>query len=161
MPDLVEPIIVPAVETALTFAPWLVDVPVLGRILLLLAPGGGNDFKAIEELQRLANKRKTERATRIAKQARYVLKASDAMQCVEENLMNGSFLLSIGKALLNTVAGGLGPTSALELLTNRVFECIEEHTLKQTNRRRKKKETYYARPARGHGHGRGVTGKAR
>jgi hypothetical protein len=141
-------------EVALTFIPGLADVPILGRILLVLAPGGGNDLKALEELQKQAEKKKTDRATRIQKNARYVLKASEAMKCVESNLMNGGVLLALGRGLINTVLGKGGGQSAPDLLVERIFQCIEEHVLRQDTPRVKHTGTYFARPSKGHGHGR-------
>jgi hypothetical protein len=143
-----------AAETALTFAPWLVDVPVLGRILLVLSPGGGNDLQAQEQLQKAAEEKKTERKTREQRAARYVLKASDAMQCVETNLMNGSVLLAIGKAILNTVFRRT-PVTGPDLLCDKIFTCIEQKTLRQDSPRPPHPKTISnPRPARGHGHGR-------
>ncbi len=92
-----------AAEAAITFAPWLIDVPVLGRILLVLSPGGGNEIKAMEELQKQAEKKKSDRKTLQDRNARYVLKASDAMKCVEDNLMSGGVLLAIGRSIINSV----------------------------------------------------------
>lgn len=151
----VEELAAELVETALTFAPWLTEIPVLGRILTLFAPGGGNEIKALEQLEAAALKRKQDRATRIKKNARYVLKASDAMQCVENSLGNGAFLLALGRALLNTVAGRSTGVSAPDLLTDKVFSCIESKVLKQTSKRVKVTETFYHRPSKGHGKGRG------
>src|SRR5262249_49997512 len=150
----VEIIVEEAVETALTFAPWLVDIPVLGRILLVFAPGGGNDLKALEALNAAAAKTKQDRATRIKRNARYVLKASDAMQCVESSLGNGAFLLALGRALLNQVAGRSAGVSAPDLIMNKIFDCIESKELSQKSKRVKEETTYYARPSRGHGKGR-------
>lgn len=147
------------VETALTFAPWLVDVPVLGRICLLLSPHGGNDLKALEELQRQADQKKTDRKTRVDQNARYVLKASDAMKCVEENICNGGVLLALGKAILNTLAGK-GGAAAPDILTEKIFVCIESKTLRQDTPRRKLTRTAYHRPARGHGRGRSTFGRS-
>lgn len=152
MPDLAE-IGAEIVEVALTFVPSLEGIPVLGRILRILAPGGGNDFKAIEELERQAQLRKTERKTRIDRNNRYVLKASDAMQCVETNLMNGGVLLAIGKGVINAVLGKPGGDGA-DLLTDRIFTCIESKVLKQTSKRVTRSGKFYHRPSKGHGKGR-------
>jgi len=150
----VETLVEGAVETALTFAPWLVDIPVLGRVLILLAPGGGNDLKALEALQAAAQQKAQDRATRIKKNARYVLKASEAMKCVESSLGNGAFLLTLGRALLNTVAGRGGGASAPDLIMDKIFACIESKTLSQKSKRHRVDATYYARPSVGHGSGR-------
>ncbi len=139
-------------EVALTFIPGLAEVPILGRILLTMAPHGGNDIKALEELQKVADAKKTDRATRQQRNARYVLKASEAMKCVEVNLMNGGVLLAIGKGLINAVLGraGAGP----DILLDRIYTCIEENVLRQDTPRVKHTDPYFARPSKGHGHGR-------
>lgn len=140
------------VETALTFAPWLEEVPVLGRILRVIAPGGGNDIHAAEQLAAELQKRKTDRETRIQRNARYVLKASDAMQCVDDSVADTGVLLAFGKSLLNIVRGR--PDSTPDILENKIFQCIESKVLKQTGKRKKKVKKYYGRPAVGHGKGR-------
>lgn len=142
------------VETALTFAPALEEIPVLGRILSIFAPGGGNDLHALEALNAAAQRTKQDRATRIKKNARYVLKASEAMQCVENTLASGEFLLALGKALVNQVAGRTSGIAAPDLLTAKIFDCIESKVLSQKRPRVKQTVTYYARPSRGHGKGR-------
>lgn len=142
------------VRTVLIFAPWLTEVPVLGRILLSIAPGGGNEFEALEEFERVLQEKATERATRIQRNARYVLKASDAMKCVEDNFATAGFLFALVKGILNTLIGRGAGGSAVDLLEDRMFTCIESKVLKQTGRRQRKEKTYYGRPARGHGHGR-------
>jgi len=143
-----------AAETLLVIAPWLADVPVLGRIISSLAGGGGNELQALEKLQAQINKTKTDRDERIKRNGRYVLKAADAMQCVENNLQASSVLLATVKSLVGNIAGR-PPTNAIEIVENRIFDCIESKVLKQTNVRKKKKEiTYFARPAKGHGKGR-------
>lgn len=143
------------VETALTFAPWLEDIPVLGRILLIFSPSGGNDLKALEELQAALKAKEQERATKIRNNARYVLKASDAMQCVENTLGNDGILLALGRALLNTVAGRATGASAPDALMDSIFACIESKVLSQKSKRTKVERTFYHRPAKGHGSGRG------
>lgn len=142
------------VAATLSFVPELVNVPVLGRILLLFAPGGGDDLKAQEALEAAAQKTLEDRAQRIKRNARYVLKASEAMKCVEASLGNGGFLLSLGKALVNQVAGGVTGVSAPDLIMDRIFECIEKKVLPQTSKRTQEVKHYYGRPAAGHGKGR-------
>lgn len=142
-------------RTALTFAPWLTRIPVLGRIFTLLYPNGGDEAAAIRKLQDLVKAKELDRKTRRDRVARYVLKANDAMQCAEDAIMNGGFLLSFGKGILNTVAGISGQDGA-DLLIEQIYACIERKTLPQTSRRRKKVgKTWYGRPAKGHGRGRG------
>jgi len=142
------------VQVILRFLPSLRSLPVIGRILVLFAGGdGGGEFQDLERAEALANKRKTERKTRIERNGRYVIKASDAMQCVEDNLNTGNMYLAIGKGVINAV-GGLGYNDATEILNDRIFTCIESKVLKQTGKRVKKDVKYFGRPAKGHGHGR-------
>ena len=150
----VETVFETLVETALTFSPWLTDIPVLGRILTNFAPGGGNDLKALEQLQAAQIKKKSEVEARIKKNARYVLKASEAMKCVDSSLGNGAILLALGKAILNTVAGRPGGT-APDLLESKIFACIESKVLSQKSKRVKREGSFYHRPSKGHGEGRG------
>lgn len=146
------------VETALTFAPWLTDIPVLGRILTLFAPNGGDSIKAQEALQAAAKKKEQDRAQSIKKNARYVLKASEAMKCVEMTLANGGFLVALGQALLNTVAGRSSGVSAPDLVMERIFTCIENKVLSQKSKRVLEDRKSYHRPAKGHGKGRKTFG---
>jgi len=147
-------VIAGTVETALTFVPELLDVPIVGRLLLALGFGHGNDTKALEELERQATKKKTDRKTRIEKNARYVIKASKAMQCVEDNLMSGQLLLSIGKGIVNVVLGK--GTDAPDILIDKIWTCIEQNVLRQdTPRVKGTPRGKYVRPRKGHGHGRG------
>lgn len=141
------------VETALTFAPWLEDIPVLGRILRLFAPLGGNDVRAMDALESQIQKSKAQHEDTIKKNARYVIKASDAMKCVDSTLGNSGVLLAIGKAIVNAVAGR-GAVTGPDILEDKIFACIESKVLKQTSKRVKTEAKYYARPSKGHGHGR-------
>ncbi len=144
-----------AAETILTVAPWLADVPVIGRILLFFSPGGGNDLKAQEQLEKEAQKKKQDNQTRTDRNARYVIKASEAMKCVDKTVNSGGVLLALGKAILNTIRGGTAAPNAGDILTDRIFTCIEEHVLRQDTPRPKHKKTISnPRPARGHGKGR-------
>jgi hypothetical protein len=142
------------VETVVTFAPALLEVPVLGRILIALGFGHTDETKAIEQLQELANKKKTDRKTRKERNNRYLLKASAAMQCVEDNLMGGEILFAFGKGLLNALTGR--QEFAPDIILDKIWTCIEEHTLRQdTPRVKGQAKSKYIRPAKGHGHGRG------
>ena len=147
-------IIAPIAEAALVVLPELVEVPILGRLLLSLAPAHGSDTKALEELIKQAERKKTERKTRIERNARYVLKASDAMQCVENALVDGKILLAFAKGLASIIWRGTG--DAPDILINQIWTCIEEHVLRQdTPRVVGDHKSKYVRPRKGHGHGRG------
>ncbi len=154
MPSPIE-IVAPLAEAALVILPELVDVPILGRILLSLAPGGGNETKALEQLQEQANKKKTDRKTRIDRNARYVIKASEAMLCVEKNVMDGKVALAFAKGLANAILGRSGGYAG-DILVDSIWTCIEEHVLRQdTPRVKGTPRGKYVRPRKGHGKGRG------
>lgn len=154
MPGPIE-IIVPLVETAITILPELLDIPILGRILLTLAPGGGNDTKALENLEKIAQQKKTERQTRRDRNERYVLKASDALDCCEKQIFSPAILFAMVKGLANAITGK--PDTSADILYDQIATCIEEHVLRQDTPRtqpRAERRGPYARPARGHGKGR-------
>lgn len=139
-------------EAALIVAPELLNVPLLGRIISVLAGRSGGEAKALESLQQTIEKKKTERKTRIERNARYVLKASDAMTCVEQHLLTPQIALTIGKGLIAALEGK--DSSAFDLLANDIFTCIEEHVLRQDTPRVIREARVYHRPSRGHGKGR-------
>jgi len=152
MPGIGE-VIPAAVETAVVLVPSLLDVPIVGRILIAIMHGRGGDTHALEELQKTADKKKTERKTRIERNARYVIKASKAMECVEKHIMSGGLLLSLGKGIASAVLGKAD--TAPDILLDEIYTCIEENVLRQDTPRVKRKNVeYFARPRRGHGHGR-------
>ncbi len=147
--------VVRLVETVVTLAPGLLEVPILGAILKTIVPGGGSDAHAIEALEREATKRKNDRETRIKKNNRYVIKASDAMKCVEDNIMHGQFLLSLGKGIVDWIIGRAIPGTTLpDIFVERIFACIEHKVLKQSSPRTLRAGPHYHRPSKGHGHGR-------
>ena len=122
--------------------------------MINFAPGGANETKALENLEEVIQKKKTERKTRVERNARYVIKASEAMLCVEKHLMDGKVLLAIGKGLVNAILGrgADGP----DLLLDAIWTCIEENVLRQdTPRVIGSPRGKYVRPRKGHGHGRG------
>lgn len=145
-----------AVEAAILLFPELVDIPIAGRILIAIAGKHPGEPNPVEELQKVADKKKTDRKTRIEHNARYVIKASEAMKCVEENLMNGQVLTSFLKGLVNAILGRTSGGSAPDILVEKIFTCIEEHVLRQdTPRVIGDHSSKYVRPRKGHGHGRG------
>jgi len=124
-------------------------IPVLGRIIaavIAIFTAFNLGTATNPEVER---EKRSRRKTRIEKQARYVLKASDAMQCVED------FLYGEGSGLVVALAKALRKgLSVPDVMTDEVFACIESKVLKQTGKRSKKEKKYFGRPAKGHGHGR-------
>jgi hypothetical protein len=155
MPSPIE-IIVPLVETAITIMPELLEIPILGRILISLAPNGGNDTKALEQLEKIAQQKKTDRETRRQRNERYVLKASDALDCCEKQIFSPAILFAMVKGLANAITGK--PDTSADILYDQIATCIEEHVLRQDTPRsqpRAQRRGKYGRPAKGHGKGRG------
>lgn len=142
------------VETVVTLAPELEQIPILGRILSIFAPGGGSDIKLLDALEAQRQRTEQKRQTRVKRNARYVLKASDAMKCVSDTLNSPQFLLALGKSLTKILIGPESAADAPDILTGKIFDCIESKVLSQKRPRVKQTVTYYARPSRGHGKGR-------
>jgi hypothetical protein len=156
--EIVEVTAAEIAEAIVLLAPEATNIPILGKILLSLSGKSGGDTAALEELQKQMEQKKTDRKTRIQKNARYVLKASDAMQCVETHIMESSFALKFAQGILNALTGKGG--SALDLLTDEIFLCIEEKVLRQdTPRVIGDHKSKYVRPRKGHGHGRTSFGR--
>lgn len=137
-------------EAALLIAPELVEVPLLGRLLVNFAHGSGGETAALEKLQE--QQRELERRTRerIRRNAKRVIKASDAMKCVEDNLNAGRGAINFAKNVVKVIRGL--PTDPL--VQNEIFDCIESKLLGQGSKRTYVTRTAYHRPSRGHGHGR-------
>ena len=143
------------IGAAIEFAPFLLDVPILGRILapFAFARHPGNEARAIEELQNSMDK---DKATRVKKQhenSRYVIKVSEAMKCVENHYANGNalweFVKAVGRNFLSS------ETAGTDVLLNECYRCLEENRLRQDTPRVFSKTFRYHRPSKGHGHGRG------
>jgi hypothetical protein len=112
--------------------PVIGRVPLLGKIIPFLQAGELNEAKALEQLQSEMDKNKKQRTKARQEQNKHVIKISDAMQCVEENL-NGKFLLSIGRAVLNALTGK--PDNAGDILYDAIFQCMLSKALQQNNAR--------------------------
>lgn len=130
------------------------SIPIIGRILVALGIAQGGNILTQEQLQKAAQDRDTDRKTRIKRNARYVVKASDALKCVEDHLIvSNGIATSLGKALAPLV-GGKNIGSAPDILADEIMTCIENKVLSQKSKRASIVKKYSARPALGHGHGR-------
>lgn len=131
----VETLVPTIVRAATTVAPALKDVRILRGFVAPLQGSGFSEATAVQELQAAINKRvKTRRKLRDQMKKR-VLKVSDAMDCVENNVGNGKIALSFGRALVDVLAGGTGGN--IELLLDAVNKCLIEHALPQTAKRKR------------------------
>lgn len=147
----------PLIEELPELITLLRSVPILGRILIALGIGESLGDKTFDLPVGSSKDRQTKRKTRIKNNARYVLKASDAMQCVEDHLLTrDGYAISFLKNLLRGITpgakpGALGPGEAV---TEEIFACIEKKVLSQKSERKSITKFYSARPAKGHGKGR-------
>lgn len=152
MPSVIEEI-PEVVRVALIIMPELANIPVLGRIALLLSRGGElNDTKPLEEFDRAKERQKQTRERERKESARYVIKVSDALQCCEDSLFNSTVLLSFLKGLVNVI---IGKTQTMDdLMYDKIKLCMLEKRLRQDTPRVFSKTFRYHRPSKGHGHGR-------
>jgi hypothetical protein len=142
----------PIVRTLVTLAPALARVPILrGLIIALNGVKPINDKQVLEELQAAKDKLKKVRTKLADDNNKYVIKVSEAMKCVEDNV-SGKLLAGLGRAIIATLSG-----KAQDLGTeiiDPINRCMIEKRLRQDTPRKAHKESRIARPARGHGTGR-------
>ncbi len=156
MPSVIGEILEVGIGAAIEFAPFLLDIPILGRILspFRFSRHPANEAKVIEQLQASQDKDKETRKKTKQRNARYVIKVSEAMECVEKHYGNGAALWEFVKAIGRAIAGS--DTAGTDVLMNEVFKCLEENRLRQDTPRVKGEPSgKYVRPRKGHGHGRG------
>jgi hypothetical protein len=137
-------------EAALIIAPELAEIPVLGRLLVIAARRSGGEIEAMEKLQAQAKELERQTRDRIQRNAKRVIKASDAMRCVQDNLSAGRGAINFAKNVVKVIRG----LPAEPLVENEIFACIEAKLLGQKSKRTRVTRTAYHRPSRGHGHGR-------
>jgi hypothetical protein len=128
------------VKVATTMVPALRTVPILrGLIVPLSNVGNMNETKALEELQRAADKHKQQREQARSRVKSRVIKVSDAMKCVDEFFSTGRLALSIGKAILSTITSSFAgdPRDATDIAHAEILECMKRKMLQQRNRRSK------------------------
>jgi hypothetical protein len=137
--------------------PELADIPVLGRIAVLLSGTNQlNDTHALEEFQRAKDRQKAQREKERDDNSRYVIKVSEALKCVDDSLFNTGVLMAFLKGLVNVI---LGKTQTMDdLMYDKIKTCILENRLRQDTPRVFSTTGRYHRPSRGHGKGRSSFG---
>lgn len=138
-------------------------VPFVGRILVALGIAQGFDKgQPLEEMLRVEEDKKNKRKTRIKENGRYVLKASDAMQCVEDHLAgNNGYARAFIRSLFSLARGKGFTASAPDILADEIFACIEKKVLSQKSKRATIVKQYSARPAVGHNPGKKTVVKSK
>jgi hypothetical protein len=121
------------VKIATKFIPALRSIPLIGKVIPLLSAGEMNETKALEELQRRDERDKQKRTRLKNKYRSKVIKISDAMECVE-NEVDGKLLLVVGKAILSTITGS-SSGNATQILFDKIAACMIEKALQQRNPR--------------------------
>jgi hypothetical protein len=141
---------VPAIiRTLVTLAPALRNVPLLGRLIVALQGVKPiSETKVLEELQAAKDKLRKERKKLADDNNKYVIKVSEAMQCVEKNV-DGALLSKIGKAVIDVLTGN--PQDLGTEIMDPINKCMLENRLRQDTPRNVKRDTTHGRPARGHG----------
>jgi len=141
------------VRSAVALAPVLLELPVVGRFLATFQPTPESETKAVEEIQKKADQEKKTRQKKRDENNKYVIKVSDAMDCVEDNLGEGGILWEFAKSIAHIVTGGDSRTGPDVILDN-IYNCLEENRLRQDTPRVTSTKRGPHRPARGHGAGR-------
>lgn len=126
-------------------APVLLELPVVGRLLAPFFQTPGTETKAVENLQKAADRQKDTRQKRKDDNNKYVIKVKDAMQCVEDHLGDGKLLWTLVKSLAHTVIGRtqIGP----DVIMDEIFLCLEENALRQDTPRVRRTVRYSKRPS--------------
>jgi hypothetical protein len=139
--------------TAIELFPQLLRIPLIGRLLSAFRQNPYNEHQAIEALQG-ASDRNRETRTRLKRENnKHVIKVSDAMQCVEDQLADGRLAWTLFRSLGRTLIG-LEGADAAEATMTAIFDCFVRKKLTQSRPRTSTRTTTHGRPARGHGKGR-------
>lgn len=122
------------VKVATSFVPALQNVKLIrGLIVPLQNTGQFNETKALEELLSQRDKNTKERAKLKKKNNVHVIKISDAMTCVEQNLYDGKAAIAFAKALLSTITGK-GEDFG-DVMFQKIAQCMVDKALQQKNKR--------------------------
>lgn len=141
------------VRTAVTLLPELANIPGLGKIIIALNKVPTNDTQALEQLQSEFDKKKKEREKTQTQNARYVIKVSEAMKCVDKSFDNANLVWAFVKSIGSLVSGG--STTLTDPMRQAIYQCLEENRLRQDTPRVFSHTFRYHRPSKGHGKGRG------
>ncbi len=141
------------IKTAVTLIPALAKIPGLGKLIVVLNKVPQSDTQALEKLQSDNDKKKKEREKTVKENARYVIKVSEAMKCVNSKFDDANLVLDFVKSLIDLVTGG--SQTMTDALRERILHCMLENRLRQDTPRVIQAKRRYHRPSKGHGHGRG------
>lgn len=122
------------IKITTSFVPALQNIKLIrGLIVPLQNTGQFNETKALEELSSQRDKNQTERAKLKQKNNIHVIKISDAMTCVEQNLYEGKAAIAFAKALLSTITGQ-GQDFG-DVMFQKIAQCMIDKALQQKNSR--------------------------
>ncbi len=128
------------VKVATSFIPALKNVKLVrGLIIPVQGTGQFNETKALEEYESAKKKNQEQRVKLKKKYNKHVIKISDAMKCVEDNVFDGAIAISVGKALMSTITSSVTGTSqnAGDILFGHISGCMIGKMLQQKNKRRR------------------------
>ncbi len=124
------------VKVATSFVPALRNIKLIrGLIIPLQGTGQFNETKALEEMESQKRKNQEERVRLKKKYNHNVIKISDAMKCVEDNVFDGKLAIAFSKAFLNTITGT--KVDVGDILWGRISGCMIGKALQQKNKRRR------------------------
>jgi len=126
--------------------------PLVGKII----PLQDIEPTAEEDLARELNPKYKTKQHEGFNDAAHVVKISDAIKCVEDSFNEKGIVWELVKAAVTSLAEGKTKTLPGENLMNAIVKCIREDALRQdTIRVKGRYRSPWARPAAGHGKGRG------
>jgi len=133
-------IIPEVVEITTTMIPALRAVPLVrGLVVALQSDAPMNELKASEAYEAEGKKRQEQRNKLKKKFNKHVIKISDALQCVENNVFNGKIAIAFAKALLSTITKGPAAQTTPDAMFDLIAKCMVEKRLQQKNKRSKGK----------------------
>jgi hypothetical protein len=131
------------VKTVITVAPALKDIQLIsGLIVALSTTNPINDADALSLLQKDIDQLKKTRQKLRDQNNKRVIKISDAMDCVENNV-NGKLLLKMGQAIVNVLSGNAADVGSL--IIDGINACFLEKALPQSSRRQRTTYRYAKR----------------
>lgn len=134
-------------------APSLGKVPLLGKIISFIDVPQ-DDTQWVEEMRKASEQGKRTRRRQRDENNRYVVKVSDALDCVEKHLYDPKTAWNFIKGVVSGLAEGKG-ASGFSKIGDAVSECIIAASLRQdTPRTKVTRKDWPHRPSVGHGYGR-------
>ncbi len=128
------------VKITTSFVPALKNIKLIrGLLIPLQGVGEMNENKAFEALESAKQNNQEQRVKLKKKYNKNVIKISDAMKCVEDNVFDGKIAIAFGKALLGTLTSGVTGIGgdAGDILFGHIAGCMINKRLQQKNKRRR------------------------